>query len=264
MATAGAVSLAGCTGGGGGGGTGDSPTPTSTPTSTPTPTDTSTGTATQTSTGTATPGEAALRVVHASPNAPPVDVYVDDSVVLEDVPFGAVSDYLSLTAGTYGVEVTAAGDPETVVFSGDVGVEADTDYTVVATGEIGEMADEPFAPLVLTDDNSDPGAETARVRLVHASPDAPAVDVTVGEGGDVLFDGVAFGETGTVEVPAGDYTVDVRGDTETNDGDVVASFDLSLAGGTVYTAFAVGYLSPDDEPADTAFDLVVAEDAGGD
>jgi len=30
----------------------------------------------------------------------------------------------------------------------------------------------------------------------------------------------------------------------------------------VYTAFAGGYLSPDDEPADTAFDLFVTQDAG--
>ena len=33
-------------------------------------------------------------------------------------------------------------------------------------------------------------------------------------------------------------------------------------GGGVYTAFAAGYLSPDDEPADTPFDLIVAQDSG--
>ncbi len=113
---------------------------------------------------------------------------------------------------------------------------------------------------MLTDDNSDPGGDTARLRLVHASPDAPAVDVTAESTGDVLYDGVAYGESGYVEVPANDYTVQVRGDTEGDDGDVVADFDVNLAGGQVYTAFAAGYLSPDDEPADTPFDLVVAQD----
>jgi len=116
---------------------------------------------------------------------------------------------------------------------------------------------------VLEDDNSDPGSDTARLRAVHASPDAPAVDITVESTGDALFDGVAYGEAGYVEVPGGEYTVQIRGDTESNDGDVVADFDVSLGAGEVYTAFAAGYLTPDDEPADTPFDLVVAQDTGG-
>jgi hypothetical protein len=201
-----------------------------------------------------------VRVAHLSPNAPNVDVYVDDAAVLEDVPFGAVSGYLEVPAGDRTVEITAAGDPDTSVFDGAVPVAADMSYTVAAAGELGDTVDQPFEPLVLADDNSDPGSDTARLRVVHASPDAPAVDVTVASSGDALFDGVPFGESGYVEVPAGDYTVEIRGDTEGNDGDVVASFDVSLAGGQVYTAFAAGYLAPEgDAPG---FDLVVAQDTG--
>jgi hypothetical protein len=203
-----------------------------------------------------------VRVAHMSPNAPNVDVYVDGSAALEGVPFTTVSDYLEVPAGGRQVEITAAGDAEAVVFEGEVTVEGETDYTVAAIGEIGDMADQPFEPLVLEDDNSDPGDDTARVRLVHASPDAPAVDVTVSATGDAIYDGVAFGEATYATVPSNDYTLGVRGDTEGNDGDVVADFDVSLDGGSVYTAFAAGYLSPDDEPADVPFDLVVAQDSG--
>jgi hypothetical protein len=208
-------------------------------------------------------GTASVRVAHLSPNAPNVDVYVDGDAVLEDVAFAAVSDYLDVPAGTRAVEITAAGDADTSVFEGDVPVEADTDYTIAAAGEIGDDADQAFEPLVLTDDNSDPGGDAARLRAVHASPDAPAVDITVESTGDALFDGVAYSDSGYTEVPGGEYTVQIRGDTESNDGDVVADFDVSLEGGEVYTAFAVGYLTPDDEPADTPFDLVLAQDTGG-
>ncbi|MGM0590776.1 MAG: DUF4397 domain-containing protein [Halobacteriota archaeon] len=45
-----------------------------------------------------------VRVVHASPNAPAVDVYVDGDAVLEGVEFGAVSDSPELDAGSYMVE----------------------------------------------------------------------------------------------------------------------------------------------------------------
>ena len=207
------------------------------------------------------PTNGRIRVAHMSPNAPNVDVYLNEDVVLQDVPFGAVSGYLTVPATDHDVEITAAGDPDTSEFSGTVTVADDTDYTIAATGEIGEQADQPFEPLVLEDDNSEVGSDQSRLRVVHASPDAPAVDVTAAGGDVVLFDGVEYGQSGYVEVEANDYTVEIRGDTESNDGDVVADFDVSLDGGTVYTAFAAGYLTPDDEPGDEAFDLLVAQDA---
>ena len=250
------VGIAGCSGDGGGGS--ENPD-TETDSGMDTPMETETETQTEEETE---PGTAAVRVAHMSPNAPNVDIYVEGDAVLEDVPFGAVSQYLDVPAGERSVEITAAGDPDTSVFSGPVPVEADTEYTIAAVGEIGDNADQPFEPFVLEDDNSDPGGDTARVRLVHASPDAPAVDVTLASNGDALYDGVEYGGSGYVDVPEGDYTLQVRGDTESNDGDVVAEFDVSLSGGEVYTAFAAGYLSPDDDPTDTPFDLFVTQDTG--
>jgi hypothetical protein len=202
---------------------------------------------------------ARVRVGHFSPDAPNVDVSVDGAAVLEDVPYRALSEYLTVPSGTRSVAITAAGDPDTSVFEGDVELGA-ADYTVAAVGELSGQNRE-FRPLVLEDDNSDPGEDQARVRLVHASPDAPAVDVTVAASGNAIYDGVGFGDTGSVTVPANDYTLEVRGDTESNDGDVVADFDVSLNGGTVYTAVAAGYLVPEDAPADEPFDLQVAQDA---
>jgi len=253
VATGASIGLAGCLGGddsNGDGDTGDGDTGDG---------DTGDG---DTGDGEAGDGEAALRVAHLSPDAPNVDVYVDsEDPTLADVPFGEVSDYLDVPAGDREVEITAAGDPDTSVFSGPVTVEADADYTVAAIGELSDDGDQPFEPLVLEDDNSTVDGDSARLRVVHASPDAPAVDVTAAGGEVVLFDGVAYGESGYTELEANDYTVEIRGDTESNDGEVVADFDESLNGGTVYTAFAAGYLSPDDEPADTAFDLLVAQDS---
>jgi hypothetical protein len=206
---------------------------------------------------------ASVRVAHLSPNAPNVDVYVDGSAVLEDVPFGAVSEYLSVPAGERQIEITPAGSPDTTVFSGPVRVVSGADYTVAATGEVGSDADQSFAPLPLRDDNDSPADDSARVRLVHASPDAPAVDVTLAASGDAVFDGVAYRGAVSTTVPAGDYTLQVRGDTDSNDGDVVATSDVSLSGGQVYSVFAAGYLTPDDEPADTPFELLVSRDTSG-
>src|SRR5215208_1806650 len=46
-------------------------------------------------------GNALVRVVHASPDAPAVDVYVDGNKVLSNVPFFTASDYLPLPAGEH-------------------------------------------------------------------------------------------------------------------------------------------------------------------
>ncbi|NKE36831.1 DUF4397 domain-containing protein [Natronococcus sp. JC468] len=204
---------------------------------------------------------ARVRAAHLSPDAPNVDVAVEGETVLEDVPFRAVSDYLELPVGTANVAISAAEDPDTVVFDEELEL-AEGAFTIAALGELsGE--NQAFAPAVLEDDPSDPG-ENARVRLVHASPDAPAVDVTADGGETVLFENVAFGEAGALEVPAGEYTLEVRPATDCNDGDVVAEFDVAPEAGGVYSAFAVGYLEPNCAPADEAFDLEVVADATGD
>ena len=206
---------------------------------------------------------AALRVAHASPDAPAVDVLVDGETAIAGLAFREVTDYLQLPAGTYEIAVTVAGT-DTTVF-GPVEVElAAEDYTAVALGEV-TSDDTDFTVSLLEDTNgANIGDDQARVRAVHASPDAPAVDVTVNDGALTLFDGVAFGESSDyVVVPAGEYDVEVRPDTADDDGPVVYEVPgLELEGRSTYTVFALGYLSPGDEPAEEAFGLLPTLDAG--
>jgi hypothetical protein len=246
-----AVALAGCSGGGDDGDDGEDGD------------DGGDGDATDTTEGEMDGGTANLRVAHLSPNAPNVDVYVDGEAAVEDVGFGTIGSYLEVPAGDRRLRITPAGDAETTVSETAVTVEADTDYTVAAVGEVGDDADQAFELLPLTDDNAAPDEGMARVRVLHASPDAPAVDVTAGDGETVLFDGVSYGESGYTSVPGGDYSLEIRGDTESNDGEVVSTNPVTLEAGEVYTAAAVGYLTPDDDPTETGFGLVLEQDTGG-
>jgi len=162
--------------------------------------------------------DARVRVAHASPDAPNVDVFVDEEKVLADVPYTTVSGYLELPADTYELTVAAASDAEepddaeTVVFQEDVTVE-DEPYTVAAIGELEPaVSDEAFDVAVYEDDLDELDEDTGRVRVVHASPDAPAVDVRVvdddGETVVTLAEDIEFGEAGeNVEAEAGTYSV---------------------------------------------------------
>ncbi|TYL39489.1 hypothetical protein CV102_04115 [Natronococcus pandeyae] len=197
----------------------------------------------------------AVRVAHFSPDAPNVDILVDGEQVLSDVPYSAVSPYLELEPGTYTVTITAAGDPEAVVFEDEVEV-GEAFYTIAA---IGELEAETFRPEILVDADPLPEAEpdSAFVRVAHFSPDAPAVDIYAND--DPLVEDVSFEDVSDyLAVPAGTYTLSIRpaGDPETE----VATFDVTLEAGTPYTGYAIGYLEPPEEFAEREFTVELTVD----
>ncbi len=193
-------------------------------------------------------GESRVRVVHASPDAPNVDVLVNDGVAFSNIAFEAITDYASLTPGTYNIKVVPTGATEPVVIEADLPLADGVDYTIVAVGELANIE-----PLVLEDDNSVPADGQAKVRFVHASPNAPAVDVAVTDG-PVLFSNVSFKEaTDYIEVAAGTYDLEVRLAGTT---DVVLSLPgVEFEAGGVYTVFATGLVGDDDTPLDAIIGL---------
>lgn len=203
-----------------------------------------------------------VRVAHVSPDAPPVDVFVDGERILADVPFGAVSDYASFPADTYNVTITPAGDNETVVFAGNLTLEARSVTTLFASGEVGENATEPFEPVLFEDDAFTPGGNESAVSVVHMSPDAPAVDVTANDGSVVLARNLTFRNASEyVTVPAGNHTVEVRPASPGANATPVFTMNVSLEGETAYSAVAVGYLQANETAGQAPFDVTLVEDA---
>jgi LPXTG-motif cell wall-anchored protein len=195
-------------------------------------------------------GMARVRVVHASPDAPAVDVWVDGSVAFSNAPFQGITDYAALSPATYNVQVTPTGATEPAVIDADLDLAANTDYTVVAVGMLADIE-----PLVLVDNNSAPAAGKAHVRFVHASPDAPAVDIAVANGGPVLFSNVPFKGVGDyLPVDAGTYDLEAR--IAGTDTAALSVPGVMLDEGSVYTIFAMGLA--DGEPALTAVPSVDA------
>ena len=182
-----------------------------------------------------TNGNGAVRVVHLSPDAPPVDILVNGQPAIAGLAFPSASAYASLPATSYAVAVTPAGQNDSVVLEAQLPVTADTDTTVVAGGRLATLG-----LLVLADDNAAPAAGMAKVRFVHASPDAPAVDIAVA-GGPVLFPNGGFKEfAGYTAVPAGTYDLEVRvAGTETV---ALRLPGVTLNDGQIVTVFAVGLL----------------------
>ncbi|MEZ4647339.1 MAG: DUF4397 domain-containing protein [Candidatus Eisenbacteria bacterium] len=191
-----------------------------------------------------------VRVAHLSPDAPAVDVWVDGDVVLEDVDFREFSGYLDVGAGSHRIQVSPANQTTPIVIDANLSFAEGSYTTVAATGRLAEIG-----AAVLTDDLTR-DADAARLRFVHAGPDAPAVDITLTDG-TVLFSDVEFNESATyLEVPGGTYDLQVRvAGTET----VALSFgDVVLADNHTLSVFATGLLE------DGSLAATVAVDSPGD
>lgn len=202
--------------------------------------------------------DAKLRAAHAVPDAPAVDVLVDGAVVVDDLAFGDVTGYLEVTAGEYHVAINVAGT-DTEVFSTTVELDAE-DYTAAAIGNLDPEGSEPgFTVDVFQDKLGVLDDGKGRVRVYHASPDAPAVDVAVADDDDepavYLARDLAFGNAGpNVEVAAGTYPVAVY--PAGGESPVFGPVDVEVCDGEVLTAVAAGELSPED--SESAFEPVLA------
>ncbi|GEM_PF-6613062 len=199
-------------------------------------------------------GSSLLRVVHASPGAASVEVFVDGRKAVSSLQFAQASSYSTVPAGTHQVAVFSSGassgaKPE---MNATVNLLAGQAYTVVAADVVTKMS-----PMVLPDALSAPPAGKAVVRLVHASPDAPRVADIALAGGPVLFHNVAFKAATTyLPVAPGTYRFEVRPAGTTL---ALATTDpITVDADHTYSVFALGEL------ADGSFKAVaIADNARG-
>lgn len=176
-------------------------------------------------------------VVHASPDAPGVDLLVDNTKVnASPLTYPNNTGYLDVESGRRNIKVNAAGTTTTVI-DANLDLEKDMSYTVFAANTLSAIE-----PVVLEDDLTAPASGKAHVRFVHLSPDAPAVDIAV-TGGPVLISNSAFkSATAFTPVDAAAYNLEVRlAGTQTV---VLTVPNVQLANGRIYTIFAKGFVSP--------------------
>ena len=180
---------------------------------------------------------AMVRVAHLSPDAPAVDVLVNGQRAITGLAFKEVTPYIPLPAAKVRVQVVPAGQDAPVVIDAELDLKVGVYYTVASSFILPQP---PRYTRRTPLSRYSPRSRSARVRVVHASPDAPAVDVAV-KGGPVLLAGLPFPRASAyASVPAGTYDLEVRAA-----GTATVALDLpgvTLEPGKVYTVFAVGSL----------------------
>ena len=177
-----------------------------------------------------------LSVTHASPDAPAVDIYIDNSkVTTTPFSFSNTTGYLkNLISGKRNIKVNVAGTTTNVI-NADITFDGNKNYSLFAIDSVSKLS-----TLLTVDDLTAPAAGKAHVRFIHLSPDAPAVDIAV-VGGPVVFPNSSFKSVSTfTPLGAGTYNLEVRVAGTTNVALTLPS--ITLESGKIYTVYAKGFL----------------------
>jgi hypothetical protein len=203
-----------------------------------------------------------VRVVHASPDAPTVDIIIGGTPISQklDLDYQDATAWYAIAPNTYEISVEAnlPGDDANVLTFSPALVGSQT-YTILAIGSVGQGT---LEALVVENTLTPVTAGNVRAQVVHAAPNAPEVDVYV-TAPDTLLSAeqplatLAYkGFTGQVEVPAGDYQIRI-----TPAGSTTVVFDsgtLALAAGSDLLISATQNVVTGSSPVS----LVVATGAG--
>lgn len=203
-------------------------------------------------------GNVKVRVVHGAPGVPPVDIFVTEpNATLPAAPtipalaYGKAAPQsgqraLEVSAGTYRVRVTLAGQTGIAFDSGAISLAAGADLLLVAVPAVGSAS--PISLLGVPKGASafDVADLRAQVRVGHFSPNTPTVDVYLRTPGAALNAGnlvapdAMFGmATNFLAVAPGSYRASVALDTQTTE---AIGLDATLTARQTVNVFAVGLL----------------------
>ncbi len=156
--------------------------------------------------------QASVQFVHASPDAPPVDVLIDGTAAIQSLDYGRGTGEQSIAAGTHSIQVLARtpATPTSVVGPVSIDFAQGTDTVIAVEGAVAAIGAKTF-----THDLSQVAVGSTRVQFLHAAPNAPTVALYLTAPGAALTAGAPFGtaafggSVGPTDVPAGVYEIRV-------------------------------------------------------
>jgi hypothetical protein len=176
---------------------------------------------------------ARYKFVDAATDLPAVDVLVDGAVALANVPYGGLSAYGPVAAGSRNFKLQASNAPGAYVYDQNQTMSGGADrslvaYSIQGTGSAGLIA--------LQDNNLPPSSGKAKLRIVNAGSDGTAYDAYVNS--SPLVSGIAPGTASVYQELAGAaYTLSF---TPAGTTTPAATLAAQLDAGHVYTVYAYG------------------------
>lgn len=174
-----------------------------------------------------------IRLLHASPNVPAVDVYANGNLIARNLNYRQFTEYFAIPGGSYNIVVFPAGQTANAILNTIINIPGGTIFTIAVIGLASSITllpvEDPRMPIP-------PGK--LMLRFVHLSPNTPNVDITT-QRGAVIFRNIGYqGITQYIPVNPGTYTFNlmIAGTGQR----ILYVPNIILAGGRFYTIYAIG------------------------
>jgi hypothetical protein len=219
--------------------------------------------------------KARVQLIHNSADAAValVDVWLNDSLLLDNFAFRTASPFLNVPAGqefTLAVKEPGSQDPDNPIWSHNYTFNIDEKYILVAEGIVSTSGYVPAIPFDVTvypqAHEVANGSGQTDMLLEHGSTDAPAIDVVeVGIGIGLIADNLAYSQfAGYFGLATVNYIFQVRDQTGiTKIAAYKAPFGTMGLQGDAVTLITSGFLDPANNSNGPEFGLYMAQAAGG-
>lgn len=179
-----------------------------------------------------------VSLYNASPNAPALDVVVDNrQITTYPFEYADRTAYLRFYTGTRNIKVTPRGASNVAVDT-TVTLKADKAYSLFVADEYDKAS-----LLVFMDSVAASSAGKAFVRVINLSPDAPAVSLGEKGASGVMAANVGFKQgSAFTQVNAKTYDLEIAPAGNTNA--ALELPDIEFREGAVYTVVVRGYSTP--------------------
>ncbi len=186
-----------------------------------------------------------VRVIHLSPDTPEVDVdfeLIEVEQTIVGLEYKEASPYTETSTVIEEVVFKRGSDDQELGRLEDPGFASDVDNTVYAVNLAAALE------FIQSDDDRSSDANKAKVRVVHAAPDVPAIDVNIKTADQEVLKlfGIFKDITDYALIDPGEYFLVVI-EVGNNSTDELTFGPVSLEAGNVYTAVALG--TEDDSDA---------------
>lgn len=181
----------------------------------------------------AAPMSSYIRVLHAVPDAPGVDIYVNENLIARDVIYKEFTPYIPIVGGLYNIKVYPTGNKTNPVIDKSINIPPSSIFTIAATGRLADidLTLVPEPPIQRLPNQT-------FVRFVHLSPEAPSVDVTL-PNGTKLFSDIEYKEIPPyITIRPDRYEFQIR---EFGTNKLLLTVpNINLKPGKIYTVYFVG------------------------
>jgi len=189
--------------------------------------------------GTSNPQTGFFMVANVSPDAPHLNVNVNNSAFDTGLVFGSYTPYVSANAGTYNFAFYPSGS-STPVLTNNVTIDVNKVYSYFVIDSFSKVKS-----AVVEDVFKAPSGDSVYVRFFNFCPNlTQAIDVKDSANNTSLFSSRTFNDQASNpsfaafnEIKAGAYTLQLK----QIDGTLLSSQSTTLEGGKVYTLFAQGF-----------------------